>query len=134
MKHRISSRRTHPPAAGIVLFEVMLAVVIVGLALTGFVVVLQELISASTAANHDAQLRLALQSRLAEIKTEHLVSGRSRYEYADGKVLLEQTVEAAALRDDKGMPLSGIYEVTFRVSPKQGTWPPMEGKFLTYQP
>jgi prepilin-type N-terminal cleavage/methylation domain-containing protein len=120
---------------GFVLLEVMLAVAILGLAMTGFVVALDHVVSASVASRRDAELRQALQSRMAEMKAESVTTqGTQEYEYSGGRVIVDETIGATNLRNARDQELSGMYRIGLTARFREGSWPPMNGEILVYQP
>jgi type II secretory pathway component PulJ len=118
---------------GAILLEVMLACGIAGLALGGFAVALQKTVEAASVARRELSLRLALQSRIAELAAEKVEEGERRFTYP-GNVVVEQRREEAVFRNADNKVLQDIFRVHLRASASQASGSPLETEVLIYQP
>jgi Tfp pilus assembly protein PilV len=118
---------------GAILLEVMLACAIVGISLAGFAVALQRSVEASLVARQESAMRLALQSRLAELAAEKVSEGKKQLSYSEN-VTVEQQVEAADFRNAEDVALEGLFRVRLRAFESNSRILPLETEALVYQP
>lgn len=119
--------------AGSFLLEAMLACGITALVLTGCALALQETLRASSAGRRDTQLRLALESRLAELQVEPVREGSLEFAYPDG-LRVTQTILPAAIRNEEGAPLEHLFQVRLKASSGRPDTPPLETEALVFRP
>jgi hypothetical protein len=68
------------------------------------------------------------------MKTESVAPGDQEYAYANGRVLVKESVESTNLRNAQNQALSGLYRVGLTARFKEGDWPPLTGEVLVFQP
>lgn len=93
----------------------MLACTIVGLSLTGFAIALQQALAAASKSAHMATLRLALQSRVAELSAEKYSAGNRRYNFGSN-VVVDETIEPATLFNEDKVRLEKIWKVRLKAT------------------
>lgn len=111
----------------------MLACAIVGISLAGFAVALQRSVEAATVARQESAMRLALQSRLAELAAETVGEGRKQMVYSED-ITVEQDVEAADFRNASNAALEKVFRVKLRAFRSNSQILPVEIEALVYQP
>ena len=111
----------------------MLACAIVGISLAGFAVALQRTVEASTVARLETGMRLALQSRLAELSAEKVVEGERKFSYS-GNVTVEQRVEPTDFRNAEDAVLENVFKVRLKAVQSNSTILPLETEALLFQP
>lgn len=118
---------------GVVLLEVMLACAIVGISLAGFAVALQKSLEASTLSRRESIMRLALQSRVAELEAEKVAEGEKKFTY-QGEITVEQRVELTDFRNEEDKGLERVYRVRLKAVQTNSSVLPLETEVLVYQP
>lgn len=115
------------------MLEVMLACAIVGLSLAGFAVALQKSLEASTISRSESAMRMALQSRVAELEAEKVSEGEKKYSYL-GNITIEQRVEPTDFRNEEDKSLENVFRVRLKALQSNSTILPLETEVLVYQP
>lgn len=131
LRRNILGKSRNPSRSGVVLLEVMLACAIVGLSLAGFAVALQESLEASITTRRESAMRMALQSRVAELEAEKVAEGERKFSYS-GDITVEQRVEPTDFRNEEDKSLEKVFKVHLRaINPSTL---PLETEVLVYQP
>jgi Tfp pilus assembly protein PilV len=115
------------------LLEVMLACAIVGISLAGFAVALQRSLEASTISRRESSMRMALQSRVAELEAEKVAEGEKKFSYS-GDIIVEQRVEPTDFRNEEDKSLEKIFRVRLKAVQTNSSVLPLETEVLVYQP
>jgi hypothetical protein len=130
-----NARKSCPPSrrSGVVLLEVMLACAIVGISLAGFAVALQRSLEASTISRRESSMRMALQSRVAELEAEKVAEGEKKFSYS-GDIIVEQRIEPIDFRNEEDKSLEKVFRVRLKAVQTNSSVLPLETEVLVYQP
>jgi hypothetical protein len=132
-RNRELRRRHVSSLRAVVLLEVMLACAIVGLSLAGFAVALQKSLEASMVSRRESAMRMALQSRVAELQAEKVSEGEKKFTYS-GDITVEQSVGLAEFRNEEDEALESVFRVRLKATQSNSTVLPVETEVLVYQP
>jgi Tfp pilus assembly protein PilV len=100
--------------SGFMLFEVMVAVTVFAVAALGLANALNNTIDAALAWQREGEIRLGLQSKLAELKAKPLQVAKVTDPADAMGVVYESEVQQMQVRNEKDLLLSGIYRLTVR--------------------
>jgi type II secretory pathway pseudopilin PulG len=85
--------RRRPGARGYLLAEIMIALVVFSFAVVGLITALSSSMEASTTMQKDRQLRFALQTHIAMMKTRQVLFGENTYPVGDTPFEVVEKVE-----------------------------------------
>ncbi len=106
---------------GMLLFEAMLAVLIFSLAAVSFTVALNESLDAFLDIRREAEIRLQLQSALAETTGQKLTLGKEKLKLGNGTVLYSREVSSLDWQNEKEEQVNNLYQVVVRAEWQEGT-------------
>lgn len=105
---------------GFTLFEVLVALGVFAIAVTGLAIGLQTAVEAALSARERALARFVIESRLAAAMTDPPLDGKREIDgRTNNGVSVLETFEQAELKDTNGQILPGMWKL--RVTAKPGT-------------
>ncbi|HEX8371355.1 MAG TPA: hypothetical protein VF585_01125 [Chthoniobacterales bacterium] len=102
------------------LLEVMLAVMVFSLAAVSLTVALNESIDAFMDIRRQSEVRLQLQSALAEAIGQKLSEGKETLQLGNGDVVYSREVTLLQLENQNKEPVSNLYQVVIRANWAEG--------------
>ncbi|MEI6350153.1 MAG: type II secretion system protein [Verrucomicrobiota bacterium] len=106
--------------AGFTLLEVMLAVMIFAIAVVGLLTALSTTIGSAAAFNREAQVRMALQTRLAEARVIDFAEGATTSDPDEMGVIYTTEITPLELQNGEGRPLDHLYSLRITANWTQG--------------
>ena len=105
------SRSWHRSANGMLLLETMLAILIFSLAAVSLAVALNESLDAFADIRRESEVRLQLQSAMAEAAGQKLTLGKEKLQLGNGTVVYSREVTALNLQNEKKEPVNNLYQI-----------------------
>lgn len=99
---------------GFMLFEVMVAVTVFAFAALGLANTINKTIDSAIALQREAEVRLGLESKLAELKAKPLQVAKITDPPDARGIVYETEVQTMQVRNEKDLLLSGFYRLTVR--------------------
>ncbi|MCX6970614.1 MAG: prepilin-type N-terminal cleavage/methylation domain-containing protein [Verrucomicrobia bacterium] len=100
------------PHAAFTLFEVLIALGVFAIAVTGLVVALDSAVMAAFEARERALARMVLESRLSAVLSDPPVTGYRVIEARDNNgVRVEETMEKFEAKTTNGTPVTGLWKI-----------------------
>ena len=104
--------RTLKTCRAFTLFEVLIALGVFAIAVTGLAIALDSAVMAAFEARERALARFAMESRLSACMSDPPLSGRRVIEARDNNgVRVEEEMEKFEIRTTNGTPLSGLWKI-----------------------
>jgi len=105
---------------GMLLLEVMLAVLIFSLAAVSLAVALNESLDAFADIRRESDVRLQLQSAMAEATGQKLQVGKAKLKLGNGSVNYSQEVSLLNWQNEKKEPINNLYQIVVRADWQEG--------------
>ncbi|MEO7931885.1 MAG: hypothetical protein ABIT76_01880 [Chthoniobacterales bacterium] len=102
------------------LLEVMLAVIVFSLAAVSLAVALNESLDAFADVRRQSEIRLQLQSALAEAIGQKLTVGKETLQLGTGTVVYSREVTLLDWKNQKKDPVSNLYQVVIHADWQEG--------------
>ena len=100
------------PCGAFTLFEVLIALGVFAIAVTGLVVALDSAVMAAFEARERALARMVLESRLSAVMSDPPLSGSRVIEARDNNgVRVEETMETFEAKTTNGTPVTGLWKI-----------------------
>lgn len=129
-----SARRTRLQR-GFTLLEVMLATALFSLVLVSFAMLLNRSIDASIDEHRESDVRINLETRLAEARQGFLQEGKEELEPDSYGVQYNKEVQLLKLKNEKGQELFGLYNLTIRAHwQRSGEEEERKAEVMIFQP
>ena len=106
-----ASLKSHRAESGMLLLEVMLAVMVFSLAAVALALALNESLDAFADIRRESEVRLQLQSALAETTGQKLSVGKEKLQLGDGTVVYSRDVTLLDWTNEDKEPVSNLYQV-----------------------
>jgi tetrahydromethanopterin S-methyltransferase subunit F len=119
---------------GAFLFEALIAVAIVAIAMSGLAISLNRCAEASQALGRDSRLRTALENRLSELAIGSLSAGTNTFSAQNGTVEVAESIQPSSLRGRDREMLTGLYEVHLEAKLVNESWPPLQVTRVIFTP
>lgn len=111
--------RRHPQQRGFTLFEVLIALAIFSIAVTGLAIALQTIVESALEARQRVLSRLELESRIAYNMVDPPMNGDRTLDAASNHgVAIQESVTPEQLQDALNHPINGIYRL--KITSKMG--------------
>lgn len=107
--------------SGLLLFEVLLAVTIFSLAAVSLAVALSETLDAFREIRRESEVRIQLQTALAETTGQRINIGKETLQLGDGSVVYSREITALERENQFREPVLGLYQVLIRADWQEGT-------------
>lgn len=102
------------------LLEVMMAVIVFSLAAVSLAVALNESLDAFADIRRQSEVRLQLQSALAETTGQKLAEGKETLQLGNGSVVYSRDVSLLNWENQNKEPVSNLYQVVIRAEWREG--------------
>ena len=106
--------------SGMLLLEVMLAVLIFSLAAVSLAVALNESLDAFADIRRESEIRIQLQSALAETIGQKLTVGKEKLPLGNGRVVYSREVSLLNWQNEKKEPINNLYQVVIHADWQEG--------------
>ncbi len=106
--------------SGMLLLEVMLAVIVFSMAAVSLAVALNESLDAFADIRRQSEVRLQLQSALAETIGQKLTVGKETLQLGNGTVVYSREVTLLDWKNQKKEPVSNLYQVVVHAGWQDG--------------
>lgn len=110
----------HRRESGILLLEVMMAVLVFSLAAVSLAIALNESLDAFADVRRESEVRLQLQSALAEATGQKLSIGKEKLKLGGGTVVYSRDVTLLNLENRDKEPVANIYQVVISANWQEG--------------
>lgn len=105
---------------GMILLEVMLAILIFSLAAVSLAVALNESLDAFAQIRQESEIRLQLQSALAEAIGQKLTEGKETLQLGNGTVVYSREVTALKWKNQDQADVTNMYQIVVRANWQAG--------------
>lgn len=112
MRHLFLS--TSSQKRGFLLFEVMVGMTVFALAALGLANALNSSIDAAVILQRESEIRMGLQSKLAELKAKPLNVAKVADAPDSSGVVYESEVQIITIKNDKNLQLGGIFRLSVK--------------------
>lgn len=106
--------------SGLLLLEVMLAVLIFSLAAVSLAVALNESLDAFADIRRESEVRIQLQSALAEATGQKLAIGKEKLKLGNGRVVYSREISLLNWQNEKKEPINNLYQVVIYADWQEG--------------
>ncbi len=107
--------------SGMLLLEVMLAVIVFSMAAVSLAVALNESLDAFADIRRQSEVRLQLQSALAEAGGQKLTVGKETLQLGNGTVVYSREVTLLDWKNEKKEPVTNLYQVVVHADWQDGS-------------
>ena len=107
--------------SGLLLFEVLLAVTIFSLAAVSLAVALSETLDAFREIRRESEIRVQLQTALAETTGQRLSLGKENLPLGNGSVVYSREIITLERENQFREPITGLYQVLIRADWQEGS-------------
>ncbi len=107
--------------SGLLLFEVLLAVTIFSLAAVSLAVALSETLDAFREIRRESEIRVQLQTALAETTGQRLSPGKETLPLGNGSVVYSREITTLERENQFREPITGLYQVLIRADWQEGS-------------
>jgi len=107
--------------SGLLLFEVLLAVTIFSLAAVSLAVALSETLDAFREIRRESEIRVQLQTALAETTGQRLSLGKENLPLGNGSVVYSREIISLERENQFREPITGLYQVLIRADWQEGS-------------
>lgn len=106
--------------SGLLLLEVMLAVLIFSLAAVSLAVALNESLDAFADIRRESEVRIQLQSALAEATGQKLAIGKEKLKLGNGRVVYSREISLLNWQNEKKESINNLYQVVIYADWQEG--------------
>ena len=106
--------------SGLLLLEVMLAVLIFSLAAVSLAVALNESLDAFADIRRESEIRIQLQSALAEATGQKLAIGKEKLKLGNGRVVYSREISLLNWQNEKKESINNLYQVVIYADWQEG--------------
>ncbi|TSA35699.1 MAG: hypothetical protein D4R65_03785 [Verrucomicrobiaceae bacterium] len=134
---RPNSAFRSPPSefAAFTLFEVLIALGVFAIAVTGLAMALDSAVQAAFEARERALSRIVLESRLSAAMSDPPVNGRRVIEARDNNgIRVEETMDVFEAKTTNGTPVTGIWKLKITADFGRGKKSQEKAEILLYKP
>ena len=109
---RTSAGGTPAPRGAFTLFEVLIALGVFAIAVTGLAIALDSAVMAAFEARERALARMVLESRLSAVLSDPPLNGRRVIEAQDNNgIRVEETMDQFEAKTTNGVPVTGLWKL-----------------------
>ena len=134
-RHNSAFRIPHSEFAGFTLFEVLIALGVFAIAVTGLAMALDSAVQAAFEARERALSRIVLESRLSAAMSDPPINGRRVIEARDNNgIRIEETMDVFEATTTNGTPVTGIWKLKITAGSGREKQARETAEILLYRP
>jgi len=130
-----TENRKRKTSSAFTLFEVLIALGVFAIAVTGLAMALESAVQAAFEARERALSRIVLESRLSAVMSDPPANGRRVIEARDNNgIRVEETMDAFEAKTTNGTPVTGIWKLKITADFGRGKKGQETAEILLYRP